>query len=70
MIFNIHQTIQINMIKIESISNSSVFQIGSAGVIKPYSTLANSGEFTEPAPQLEQDIVPETSFVPFSPPNT
>lgn len=70
MIFNIHQTIQINMIKVESISNSSVFQIGSAGVIKPYSTLANTGGFTEPAPQLVEDIVPETSFVPFSPPNT
>ncbi|MFJ7639085.1 spore germination protein GerPB [Peribacillus sp. NPDC097206] len=68
MIFNIHQTIQINMIKIESITNSSVFQIGSAGVIKPYSTLANTGGFTEPAPMLEDDMVPETSFVPFSPP--
>lgn len=68
MIFNIHQTIQINMIRIESISNSSVFQIGSAGVIKPYSTLANTGGFTEPAPELEADIVPEASFVPFSPP--
>lgn len=68
MIFNIHQTIQINMIKIESITNSSVFQIGSAGVIKPYSTLANTGEFTEPAPEIEKDINTETSFVPFSPP--
>lgn len=53
MIFHIHQTIQINMIKIGSINNSSVFQIGSAGIIKPYSTLANTGGFIEPAPKLE-----------------
>lgn len=53
MIFHIHQTIQINMIKIGSINNSSVFQIGSTGIIKPYSTLANTGGFTEPAPKLE-----------------
>lgn len=60
MIFNIQQTIQINMIKIGSVANSSVFQIGSAGIIKPYSTLANTGGFTEPAPQL----APEASLVP------
>ncbi|RID86197.1 spore germination protein GerPE [Peribacillus asahii] len=53
MIFHIQQTIQINMIKIGGISNSSVFQIGSAGIIKPYSALANTGGFTEEAPQLE-----------------
>ncbi|MBK5445476.1 MULTISPECIES: spore germination protein GerPB [Peribacillus] len=70
MIFNIHQTIQINMIKIESIANSSVFQIGSAGVIKPYSELANTGGYTTAAPQIEADVVPETTFVPFRPPNS
>lgn len=67
MIFNIHQTIQINMIKIGGITNSSVFQIGSAGVIKPYTTLANSGGFTAPAPEVEKDVIQETSFIPFSP---
>ncbi len=61
MIFNIQQTIQINMIKIGSVTNSSVFQIGSAGIIKPYSTLANTGGFTEPAPQLTTS---EASLVP------
>ncbi|MGG4264046.1 spore germination protein GerPB [Peribacillus simplex] len=66
MIFNIHQTIQINMIKIQSIANSSVFQIGSAGVIKPYSTLANTGEFTEPAPAVAEDVASLPSFVPFN----
>lgn len=60
MIFNIQQTIQINMIKIGSVNNSSVFQIGSAGIIKPYSTLANTGGFKEPAPKLtsEASLVP------------
>ncbi|MFD0048811.1 spore germination protein GerPB [Actinomycetes bacterium NPDC127524] len=53
MIFNIQQSIHINMIKIGSVSNSSVFQIGSAGVIKPYSTLSNTGGFTAPAPGFE-----------------
>ena len=60
MIFNIQQTIQINMIKIGSVNNSSVLQIGSAGIIKPYSTLANTGGFTGPAPQLTSG----TSLVP------
>ncbi|MFJ8257351.1 spore germination protein GerPB [Peribacillus asahii] len=62
MIFHIQQTIQINMIKIGGISNSSVFQIGSAGIIKPYSSLANTGGFTEPAPQLKPSG--EISLVP------
>ncbi|WP_053365523.1 spore germination protein GerPB [Bacillus sp. FJAT-27245] len=48
--FYIQQTIQINFIKIGGISNSSVFQIGSAGIIKPASYLANTGGFTGPAP--------------------
>ncbi|MFB5282614.1 MULTISPECIES: spore germination protein GerPB [Peribacillus] len=62
MIFHIQQTIQINMIKIGGISNSSVFQIGSAGIIKPSATLSNTGGFTEPAPQLEPTS--EISLVP------
>lgn len=48
--FYIQQSIQINFIKIGGISNSSVFQIGSAGLIKPSSNLYNTGGFTEPAP--------------------
>ena len=61
MIFNIQQTIQINMIKIGSINNSSVFQIGSAGIIKAYDTLANTGGFTEVAAKP----VPPGTLVPF-----
>ena len=48
--FYIQQSIQINYIKISSITNSSVLQIGSAGIIKPSSYLYNTGGFTKPAP--------------------
>ncbi|WP_163101657.1 spore germination protein GerPB [Peribacillus alkalitolerans] len=48
--FYIQQSIHINMIKITSVSNSSVFQIGTAGIIKSLSTLSNTGGYTGPAP--------------------
>ncbi|AYV65430.1 spore gernimation protein [Niallia circulans] len=48
----IQQSIVINTLKIGGISNSSVLQIGSAGVIKPASYLYNTGGFTESAPEL------------------
>lgn len=48
--FYIQQSIQIHFIKIGSISNSSVLQIGSAGIIKPAAHLYNTGGFTQPAP--------------------
>lgn len=38
------------MIKINAIANSSVFQIGSTGIIKPHSVMMNTGNFTTPAP--------------------
>lgn len=49
--FYVQQSIHINMIKIGSITSSSVLQIGSAGIIKDISNLYNTGGFTEPAPQ-------------------
>jgi spore germination protein PB len=49
--FYIQQSIQINFIKIGGITNSSVLQIGSAGIIKPTAHLYNTGGFTQPAPQ-------------------
>jgi spore germination protein PB len=49
--YYIQQSIQINFIRIGSISNSSVMQIGSAGMIKPSAYLYNTGGFTEPAPK-------------------
>ncbi|MBP3038685.1 spore germination protein GerPB [Bacillaceae bacterium Marseille-Q3522] len=49
--YYIQQSIQIHSIRIDGISNSSVFQIGSAGIIKPASYLYNTGGFTEAAPE-------------------
>ena len=48
--FYIQQSIQINFIKIGGITNSSVLQIGSAGIIKPQALIYNTGGFTKPAP--------------------
>lgn len=52
--FYIQQSIQINFIKIGGITNSSVLQIGSAGIIRPAAYLYNTGGFTQPAPQAIQ----------------
>ncbi|MBU8877414.1 spore germination protein GerPB [Bacillus sp. FJAT-29790] len=49
--FYIQQSININFIKIGGITNSSVLQIGSAGIIKPAAHLYNTGGFTAPAPE-------------------
>nr|WGD96258.1 spore germination protein GerPB [Bacillus subtilis] len=50
--FYINQTIQINYLRLESISNSSILQIGSAGSIKSLSNLYNTGRYVEPAPEV------------------
>jgi spore germination protein PB len=47
--FFIHQNIVIHTLKIDAVSNSSVLQIGSAGIIKPVSQMFNTGGFSEPA---------------------
>lgn len=64
----VQQTIQIRMIKIGGISNSSVFQIGTSGIIKPASYLYNTGGFSKPAPTIDATGAPinKTSLVPFS----
>ncbi|WP_075981486.1 spore germination protein GerPB [Bacillus massilinigeriensis] len=49
--FYIQQSIHIQTIKIGSLANSCVFQIGSSGIIKPSSHLYNTGGFTGPAPK-------------------
>jgi len=54
----IQQSITINTIKIGGITNSSVFQVGSAGIIKPASYLYNTGGFTESAPGTQADSEP------------
>lgn len=60
--FYIQQSIQINILRVNSISNSSVLQIGSAGIIKPKSIQANSGGFTEPAPPLLHNGIIQRDF--------
>ncbi|GGD17696.1 spore germination protein GerPB [Pontibacillus salipaludis] len=51
--YTIHQSINIHFLKVGSVSNSSVFQIGSAGVIQARSSLYNTGAYTEPAEEAE-----------------
>jgi len=61
----VQQSISIQFIKIEGISNSSVLQIGSAGIIKPVSNLYNTGGFTGPAPEpVHPGSVTETQTQP------
>jgi spore germination protein PB len=68
----VHQNIIIHTIKIEGISNSSVFQIGSAGVIKSLSQFYNSGCFTQPAPPAAPTapvpLQPTQFYIPLTPP--
>ncbi|TCS79417.1 spore germination protein GerPB [Tepidibacillus fermentans] len=54
----VHQNIMIHQIRIQSIGNSSVFQIGSAGVIKPLSNIYNTGGFTGPIPSPRKPQIP------------
>ncbi|AJY77295.1 spore germination protein GerPB [Paenibacillus beijingensis] len=53
----VHQTITINQLRVENVNNSSVLQIGSAGSIRSYSQLLNTGGFTQPAPQLDESAL-------------
>lgn len=48
----VHQSIIINNLRVDSITTSSVFQIGSAGSIKTLSKFSNTGGFTQPSPPL------------------
>ncbi|MED4533700.1 spore germination protein GerPB [Metabacillus fastidiosus] len=51
--FYINQSISINYLKVNSVANSSVFQIGSSGLIKALSNNYNTGGFTGPAPEAQ-----------------
>lgn len=46
----VYQTFNIQSLRIGSLSNSSVMQIGTAGIVKPLSNNYNTGRFTAPAP--------------------
>lgn len=64
----VSQTIVIQQLKVEGIQNSSVLQIGSAGVIQPVSQLFNTGGFTGPAP-LMTSATEASPSVPLGPPS-
>ncbi|QOR67497.1 spore germination protein GerPB [Cytobacillus suaedae] len=72
--FYINQSICINYLRVGSVANSSVLQIGSAGIIKPLSNLYNTGGYTQPAPEIatDQTVVTEdaSEFVPAVPLST
>ncbi|MFD0870121.1 spore germination protein GerPB [Paenibacillus residui] len=63
----VHQNITIHTIRIGAVTNSSVLQIGSAGVIKSLSNLYNTGGYTKPAPEVS--AVSTVSLVPLPGPS-
>lgn len=65
--FYISQTININTLKVGGVTNSSVLQIGSAGMIKALSNLYNTGGFVEPALEGVEPI-PSLPLVPLASP--
>lgn len=70
----VQQSISIQLLKIGGITNSSILQIGSAGIIKASSSLYNTGGYTEPAPLAEtpgSQTSPEelVTAVPLRPPS-
>ncbi|NOU93340.1 spore gernimation protein [Paenibacillus sp. LMG 31456] len=48
----VNQNIVIHQLKVNYVTNSSVLQIGTAGLIKPLSNLYNSGGNKEPAAEI------------------
>lgn len=68
MSWTIHQTIMIQNLKVGSVANSSVLQIGTAGTIRSLSNLYNTGGFIEPAPELGTVNVNPVSLVPLPSP--
>ncbi|WP_079529379.1 spore germination protein GerPB [Halobacillus hunanensis] len=59
----VHQTISIRFLRIGSVANSSIVQIGSSGVIQAKADLYNTGGYTGPGetaqPVSGQVTVPE-----------
>lgn len=49
----VHQCINIQQLRVNAVTNSSVLQIGTAGEIRALSNIYNTGGFTGPAPELE-----------------
>ena len=68
--FYVQQSITIQYLKVNSVTNSSVLQIGSSGIIKPTTHLYNTGGYTGPAPQIESPIPITAPTQPFMVPLT
>jgi len=68
--FYVQQSITIQYLKVNAVTNSSVLQIGSSGIIKPTTHLYNTGGHTGPAPQLESPIPITAPAQPFVVPLT
>ena len=65
----VHQSINIHLLKVGSVTNSSVLQIGSAGNIQALANLYNTGDFEELAEPAEpQPPEVEVPIVPLAPP--
>lgn len=65
MCMTIHQSINIHLIKIGSITNSSIVQIGSTGSIQGRSDIYNTGGYTGLAEPATADELP-SPLVPLS----
>jgi spore germination protein PB len=63
----IHQSIVIQQLRVDAVTNSSVLQIGSSGMISAISNNYNTGGFTGPGPSLVPSELP--ILVPLSPPH-
>ncbi|WP_208590467.1 spore germination protein GerPB [Gracilibacillus suaedae] len=63
----VNQSIYIHFLKVGSVTNSSVLQIGSTGKMQAVSQLYNTGEFEEPAEEAVPQGVTEPPLVPLSP---
>jgi spore germination protein PB len=63
----VNQHIVIHQLRVDSVANSSVLQIGSAGLIKSLSNVYNTGGFSTPAQQIGE-ISSEVSLVPLPSP--
>ncbi|QHS21645.1 spore gernimation protein [Virgibacillus sp. MSP4-1] len=67
----IYQNISIRFLRVGSVTNSSVLQIGSSGTIQGLSNLYNTGEYEKPAEEAEPtgQTIEYQPFVPLAPPS-
>lgn len=69
----VHQSIYIHFLRIGTVANSSIVQIGSSGVMQAKADLYNTGGYTQPAPEAQpqdgETLIPEAgagTLVPLS----